>query len=173
MRSINKYGIILRLVEEEDADFIFSLRTNSLLNQHISPTSTEIIDQLKWLQNYKLREMQRSEFYFIAEDLIGRKYGTTRLYNFDEKSFEVGSWLFSPESPAGMAIKADIICREIGFNFLNAEFCRFNVRKKNKSVLRYHLAYKPTKIDEDEFNLYFILSKEDFYTHKNKLLKLI
>jgi hypothetical protein len=173
MKSVSRYGITLRLVEVKDAEFILDLRTNSLLNQHLSPTSTKIIDQLNWIQNYKLREQQGSEFYFIAQDIEGNKYGTTRLYNFDEKSFEVGSWIFSPEAPSGMAIKADIICREIGFDLLNADYCRFEVRKKNKSVVRYHLGYRPKKVNEDELNLYFILSKEDFNSHKIKLLKFI
>jgi len=173
MENISRYGITIRLVDLNDAEFILKLRTNSDLNQHISHTSTNIIDQIIWIQNYKLREQHGTEYYFIAVDIEGNKYGTTRIYNIDEKSFEVGSWIFSPESPPGMAIKADIICREIGFDLLNADYCNFQVRKTNKSVLHYHLNYKPKIVNEDEYNIYFILSREDFNTHKIKLLKFI
>ena len=169
---IDKYGIQLRFATINDADFILSLRTDPNLNQHLSFTSNDNNKQVEWLTNYKLREEKKQEFYFIAE-IDGIAYGTTRLYNFDEESFETGSWLFSQETPAGVAIKADIIGREFGFESLKAKYCRFEVRKENKSVVRYHLGYKPNLINEDELNFYFTLAQEDFNIHKNKLLKFI
>lgn len=169
---IDKYGIQLRLAEISDADFILSLRTDSNLNQHLSFTSNDINKQVEWLTNYKLREAKKQEYYFVAE-IAGMPYGTTRLYNFDEQSFETGSWLFSKETPTGVAIKADIIGREFGFEALKAKHCRFEVRKENKSVVRYHLGYKPNLTKEDELNFYFTLAQEDFNIHKNKLLKFI
>lgn len=169
---IDKYGIQLRFAEIKDAEFILSLRTNSNLNQYLSFTSNDIDKQIEWLINYKLRETHKLEYYFIAE-MNGIAYGTTRLYNFDEESFETGSWLFSRETPTGVSIKADIMGREFGFETLKAKYCRFEVRKENKSVVRYHLGYKPNLINEDELNFYFTLTQEDFNSHKNKLLKFI
>jgi hypothetical protein len=49
----------------------------------------------------------------------------------------------------------------------------FNVRKTNKTVLRYHLAFNPDKIGEDEQNFFFRLTQENFTIQKNKLLKII
>lgn len=169
---IDKYGIQLRFVTINDADFILSLRIDPNLSQYLSSTSNDIIKQIEWLTNYKLREAKKQEFYFIAE-INGIPYGTTRLYNFDEESFETGSWLFSKETPAGIAIKADIIGREFGFEALKAKYCRFEVRKENKSVVRYHLGYKPKLIKEDGLNFYYTLTQGDFNIHKDKLLKFI
>lgn len=173
MEPDNKYGIILRLVEEEDAEFILKLRCNNLLNKFISSTSGDITDQINWIKNYKKRELAGLEFYFIAVDLEGKRYGTIRLYNFDEKSFEIGSWLFLPNSPLGMAVKAHFAAYEKGFKYLNADYCRFEIRKRNMSVLRYIKDFKTTLVNEDDLNYYFTLTKENFLIRRNQLSKFL
>jgi RimJ/RimL family protein N-acetyltransferase len=169
MKTIRKYGIILRLVEESDAEFILKLRTNSLLNKYISPTSHDLSSQISWIKDYKMREKSSLEFYFIAEDYEQKRYGTIRLYNFDKKSFEIGSWVFDTNSPLGMAVKAHFIGFETGFEMLKAEYCRFEIRKKNTAVLRYMKDFKTTLVNEDDLNLYYILTKENFYIRKNEI----
>jgi len=169
MNPIYKYGIVLRLVQEKDAEFILKLRTHAYLNRYISPTSDNIEDQINWIRDYKIRELEGLEFYFIAEDQEGNRCGTIRLYNFDEKSFEIGSWVFLPHSPAGMAIKAQFIGFETGFNYLKADYCRLETRKKNHSVFRYIKNFNATIIREDDLNYYFVLTKENFLIRKKKL----
>lgn len=169
METIHKYGITLRLVELEDAEFIYNLRTNKDLNKFISFTSLDFSDQVKWIKDYKNREYAGNEFYYIAQDHIGNKYGTIRLYNLDKKSFELGSWLFQTDSPLGMAVKAHFIGFEIGFEELKAEYCRFEIRKKNKAVLKYMKDFRTTLVNEDDLNFYFTLSKENFYKRRNQL----
>jgi len=169
MDQIKRYGIILRLAEEADAEFILSLRTNLKLNAHISNTSPEISDQIKWIQNYKTREKQGLEYYFVSQDQDGNKYGTIRLYNFDPTSFELGSWVFMPNSPLGIAVKTHIIGLEMGFEQLNAEYCRISVRKKNTGVVRYIEDFKPIITSEDDLDYHFALSKMNFYQRKEKL----
>lgn len=169
MNPIYKYGITLRPVEEEDAEFILKLRTDSELGRFISPTSPKIDDQVKWIQEYKVREKAGLEYYFIAQDQIGNRFGTIRLYNFDVNSFEIGSWLFRSDSPMGMAVKAHFIGFEIGFENLEKEYSRFEIRKKNKPVLRYMKDFITTLVGEDELNFYFTLTKENFYLRRNNL----
>lgn len=170
METIRKYGIILRLVKESDAKFILKLRTNSLLNKYISPTSHDLPSQISWIKDYKMREESGLEFYFVAEDYNQNRFGTIRLYNFDEKSFEIGSWIFDSNSPLGMAVKAHFIGFETGFEILNAEYCRFEIRKKNTAVLRYMKDFKTTLVNEDDLNFYYILTKENFYLRRNEML---
>ena len=173
MESLSKYGIILRLVEEKDAEFILKLRTNTLLNRYISSTSDNLSDQINWIKNYKIRELAGLELYFIAEDLNGKRFGTIRLYDFNENSFEIGSWLFLPHSPLGMAVKSHFIGFETGFNYLNADFCRFEIRKMNVNVLRYMKDFKTTLVNDDDLNYYFTLTKENFIIRKNQLSKFL
>ena len=173
MNPIHRYGIVLRLVQEEDGEFILKLRTNSYLNRFISPTSDNLTDQLNWIRDYKIRELEGLEFYFIAEDTEGNRYGTIRLYNFDENSFEIGSWVFLPDSPKGMAVKAQFIGFETGFSHLKADFCRLETRKKNQSVLRYIKDFKATIVREDNLNYYFVLTKENFLIRRNRLFNFL
>lgn len=166
MKAISMYGIFLRLVEESDAEFILNLRTNPKLNAYISYTSPNVSDQVKWIKEYKIKELQGLEYYYIAHDQYGNKYGTIRLYNFDENSFELGSWVFMPHSPLGIAAKTHLIGLEIGFNQLNADYCRIIVRKNNIAVVRYIMGFKAVIVYEDDIDYYFNLSKESFYKHK-------
>lgn len=167
----NRYGIRVRLISESDAEFILALRQGERA-RFLSKTEGDVETQREWIRNYKQREEDGVEFYFVAEDEDGTRYGTTRLYNFDATSFTTGSWLFSKDAPQGMAIKTDIIGREIAFEELGFTLCRFDVMKDNKSVIRYHMGYRPRVIHEDEHSLYFELGKEDFYKYKERLLKL-
>lgn len=169
MRIISKYGIFLHLVEESDAEFILALRTNPKLNKYISSTSPDILDQQKWIEYYKIKEKQGLEYYYIAKDQLGNKYGTIRLYNFDENSFELGSWIFMPNSPLGMPVKTHMIGLETGFDALKAEYCRITIRKKNIKVINYLEEFNPVINFEDDLDLYYILSKENFYVRKKKL----
>jgi len=169
MKRIEKYGIILRFAEVDDAEFILSLRTDPKLGKFISYTDPDIATQRKWIENYKKREKSGQEYYFIAEDKKGDSYGTIRLYNFDERSFEIGSWLFRADAPLGMAIKAHFIGFEVGFEKLQAEYCRFDIRKENTGVLRYMQDFITNLIGEDELNYYFTLSKENFYKRRSEI----
>ncbi|KAF0238242.1 MAG: N-acetylglucosamine-1-phosphate [Prolixibacteraceae bacterium] len=169
MQRIEKYGIVLRVVKEEDAEFILKLRTDVKLSRFISHTVPDLEAQIKWIKKYKKREESGQEYYFIAEDKKGEKYGTIRIYNFDDNSFEIGSWLFLPKSPLGMAIKAQFIGFELGFERLKAEFCRLEVRKKNTAVLRYFQNFEKVMVREDELNYYFLLSKGNFFKRRGEI----
>jgi len=171
--EIKKYNIKLRLVDISDASFILKLRGNEKLSQFLSRTSKKLADQERWIQEYKIREAQKLEYYFIAIDEEGNRLGTTRIYNIEANSFETGSWLFSEDAPSGVAIKSDIIGREFGFENLGLDFCKFEVRKANVKVLRYHYRYSPEVIGEDELNYYFRISRQNFRFHSNKLLKIL
>jgi hypothetical protein len=171
---IEKYGIKARLVEISDADFILRLRSDKMRNKHVHEISVNVEDQIKWINDYKIRENVGQEYYFVICDFNMKPFGTTRLYNFAENSFDTGSWVFLTEAPVGMAILGDIVGREIAFDVLEFEICNFDVRKENKSVIaNYHLKYNPTVVGEDELNYYFKLNKEQFNIKKRYFLKLL
>lgn len=171
--SIEKYNIKLRFVEPEDAAFILSLRTNEKLSRHISPTQNDLNGQIDWINLYKEREKLGKEYYFITIGLDGQRFGTTRLSELEGDCFELGSWLFDPNAPTGVAIKADIITREIGFDILGFDYCKFNVKKLNKNVLKYHLAYNPEISFQDDVDINFRLDAISFKKHRDKLIKLL
>ena len=168
-----KFGIKPRFVEKEDSVFILNLRTDLRLNRHISTTVNDLKQQETWIEKYKERELQKQEFYFIFENDKKTQFGVNRLYNFDTVSFEIGSWLFSLQSPEGVSILADLYARDFAFqNFPSMEYCRFEVRKENKSVVNYHKRFNPTLVKEDKDNYYFELSKNDYKTFRNVIIKI-
>jgi RimJ/RimL family protein N-acetyltransferase len=168
-----KYGITIRLVEESDAEFIVSLRTNEKLGRFLSQTGSSVEEQRKWIKAYKTREVAGEEYYFIAVGEEGNRYGTTRLYNLEADSFTTGSWLFAEKAPSGMAIKTDLIGRELAFEELGYDICRFDVRKDNKKVIRFHKSFNPRVIKENDLDIYYELDKASFYKFRDKLINII
>jgi len=168
---VERYGLQVRLAREDDAEFILSLRTDPRLGRHISATAPDIDRQRIWLRDYKLREAEGREFYFIIS-LEGRPIGTFRLYNIDGDRFESGSWVFDPQSPPGASILGDIICKEIAYDTLGLLHDRGDVRRDNRQVMRYNLSWEPTITGEDEQNVYMEFTKENFNRIKPKHIAL-
>lgn len=173
LNSIYKYNIKLRLVEETDADFIIDIRTDSSKSRFISATNSDVEKQKLWIREYKKREKAEEEFYFICIDDHEIKFATYRLYNKNENSIEIGSFVSKPlyDNPINV-IKVDVILKAYVFEELNFEKLKFEVRKENKSVVNYHKKFHPTLVDEDELNYYFVLEKKDFLANKIKFEKL-
>ncbi|WP_207495329.1 GNAT family N-acetyltransferase [Aridibaculum aurantiacum] len=172
MVAFDKYGLSLRTVVENDADFIVQLRTDPKLSKHLSSTSTDIEKQKEWIRDYKERELHRNEYYFLISSNEG-PVGLNRLYNFKEDTFEIGSWLFKPTANEKYSILGDLAARDYGFEELHFSFCTFEVRKENKSVLRYHKQFKPEAIGVDSDNFYFKLSYNSYKCYRDKLLSIL
>lgn len=168
---LEKYGLNVRLVAITDAPFIVHLRTNKELSKYLHPISPDVCEQRIWLEKYKLREQEGKEYYFIfSRD--GQDLGLERIYDIEGENYTHGSLIFSPSAPIGTAILADIITREIAFDFLGLSNNYFDVRKGNVNVRNYHLKFAPTYLREDADSYYYILKKENFESNKNKFLKL-
>lgn len=163
-----EYNLKITLVEDADAEFIISIR-NSFKARFLNGSVSEIEEQVKWIHEYKKREKEETEFYFIFWNESGR-IGTIRFIKNDETTFESGSWLFISGIPFSISVKAELFCKDFAFDYYNLENCYFYINKKNKQVLRYHSLFNPEQIKEDEDHLYFILSKEDYHRNKNRIL---
>ena len=161
----------MRLVQEEDASFILELRSDILLSKYLNPISKNLQDQKNWIKSYKAREQLGTEFYFVYESIEGEKFGLNRLYNMASDTFELGSWIFKRGIPANLAIKADLVARDYAFNKLGFKKCVFEVRKKNKSVIRYHKLFGAQIIREDDINYYFELHYQSYLFNKLKIFK--
>lgn len=170
---IEKYGIILRTVEEDDADFILSLRLNNKLGRYISKTDDDIKKQIEWISAYKAREKNKDEFYFINVGENSEKFGVCRIYDFNSDSFESGSWLFDPNAPKGFSVLSDLISRDYGFEELKFPICRFNVNKMNNTVLNYNSLFKPTIVDENESTIWFELDYERYKKQRDRLIRML
>lgn len=166
--SGERYGLIFRLVNESDADFIVSLRTDSKLGRFINKTDNSIEKQKKWTREYKIREDNNQDFYFLFSGLDGTKYGVCRIYNINivEGYHSTGSWLFSSKAPFGAAFLGDIITHEIAFDLFPNSKYRFDIDKENANVARFAMSFHPTIIGETGHSFSYENTKENFEKYK-------
>lgn len=158
-----QYGLKFRFVEETDAEFILSLRTDPKLSRYLSNTDSDINKQKNWIRAYKSKEAAGTEYYFLYADESEQPLGLCRLYNVDTtaKSYTSGSWLAKSGIDVLISIKADLVLMQMAFETLGLKTCNIDVRKDNKKMLRYHKQFfKITH--EDEENVYLTMGYNDF-----------
>jgi len=158
--TLERYGLQVRLVEEEDAEFIVSLRTDPRLSKHLHATPSDIEQQKQWIRDYKLREEQGLDYYFLFS-IHGQPQGLARIYDITEDTFTQGSWIFSPEAALGASVLGNIISSEIGFDFLEKKVEYSDARRDNKTH-RYVQSFNPEIIKTDELNIYYKILPEGF-----------
>lgn len=170
--TLSRYGLNVRFVNEEDAEFIVKLRTDEKLGRFINATSSNVNNQIDWIRAYKLRECEGTDYYFMFENAIGERLGVCRLYDITNSDFTIGSWLFKKDSPMGAAILADIITREIGFELYPDKILLFDVKIGNINVNRYQATYHPNIIKESDDTRYYRLDRESFNKYKKLHLRM-
>ena len=162
--------IYLRLVQEQDASFICSLRNNEEFNRYLSKSSPLVNKQRQWILDYKQREAEEKEYYFIiyrkSDDL---PIGTVRLYDFREnpKSYCWGSWILNENKTRYAALESSLLMYETAFKKLGFEQSHYDVRKGNEKVQAFHERMGAERTSEDELNYYYIFPKHKH--EKNKI----
>jgi len=161
----------MRLVEISDAHKILEFRLNSRLNKYLSPTENDINLQEEWILQYKGREVKGLEYYFLVLDKVGSSVGTIRLYNIDytNKRFTIGSWIIMENSDPRISVESLLAAENYAYHYLDLEGNYFDVRKANKSVIRFHKKRGADLIAEDDLNYYFVLTRPSF----DKYIKII
>lgn len=170
--ELDKYGLHVRLVCEEDAEFIISLRTDEKLARYLHATDNSVEKQVDWIKQYKIREAAGDDYYFIY-DKDGQTIGVNRIYGikYDQEQVTAGSWICKAEGM--LSIYTIMILRDIIFDILGAKCDYFDVRKGNNKVQRIHKMCGATKVSSDELNYYYCLTAEAYKQNKEQILKLI
>lgn len=159
--------IILRLVEESDAQFILDLRTDKKA-KYLSKTDNNLENQIKWIRNYKEREKENKEFYFVIENKENEKIGLVRAYNIEDDSATSGSWIMLDNVKIESTLEGVLLLYGFIFEHLEKKKIFFDVRKGNKKVWRFHKSYGAIQIDEDELDYFFEFKKNDFNKMKDE-----
>ena len=164
------YGknINMRTVTTEDAEFIYNMRQNQNKTKYLSKVTGTVESQKEWIKNYKQREEEKKEFYFVIESKDKRKLGLVRMYDFQDNSFCWGSWLIKEDAPKSTAIESALQIYEFGFYSLGFEKSHFDVRKENDKVIAFHQRFGAKIIDEDKLNYFFNFEKSDYEITKEK-----
>jgi RimJ/RimL family protein N-acetyltransferase len=166
-------NIRLRLVTIEDAEFILQLRIDENKSKYLSKVENDLAKQKNWIANYKIREAEQREFYFIIESNQGKSLGTVRIYDLQEDSFCWGSWLMKDNAPFSAAIETALLVYEFGFNTLNYRHSHFDVNKKNLKVIKFHKNFGALEVGQDDENLYLTLSLQQYQLMKDKYRRFI
>ncbi len=164
--TTDRYGLYVRLVTEDDAEFITALRTDPKLGRYLHKTSPDVEVQKEWIRNYKIRETEGSDYYFIFL-LNGERQGVARIYDITEDTFTQGSWLFSPDAALGASVLGNIISIEIGFELLGKKILYSDAQKDNNTH-RYVRSFDPEIVETDELNIYYRIEPEKFNRGKIK-----
>ncbi len=168
MKIIGDNGVSLATMQVEDAEFLLQLRTDAVLNQHLSAVDGTLPQQQNFIAKCLKNQEQKQE-YFFAIEYKGQKVGTVRLYDIDyEKSIFIwGSWIIKPQTPVIVAISSAHLVYNFGFNSLNIAKANLDCRKMNKSVFKFHSGYA-NFLHEDELNYYLEFKKENFSKFTDK-----
>jgi RimJ/RimL family protein N-acetyltransferase len=157
--------IYLRLINEKDVDFLLELRLNQNLNKYLNQINNDKELQLNWLKNYKYREANGTDFYFVIVDKQAGDIGLVRVYDVDyaNKSFTWGSWIIREENrPKYAAIESALLSLNFAFNELNLVVGNIDVRidnlKADNFYRRFGMIYKYC----DDVNNYFKLTKNKY-----------
>jgi RimJ/RimL family protein N-acetyltransferase len=159
---IETSSVRLRLVEVEDAAFIVDLRGDERISRHLSAIDLDVSRQAEWLRKYLDREAAGAEYYFVIETKQGQAVGTVRLYEIEPTTFRWGSWIVRAGSPTFAAIESALAVYEFGFFRLKRETALLDVRKANRSVLRFHRRFGARETGTDELNVYFELTLAEY-----------
>ena len=168
--EITKYGVTARLVNIGDAEFITRLRSDNKLGRYIHASNGDVEEQRNWISEYKEREKQGLDYYFIFYK-DENPYGLCRLYNIDwiHLSYTAGSWLCVPGTSVEEMMLTSYITGYIAHNILGLKINLYDVRKGNKQVLKYHrnilCAYQYAETESD----YLFMSTPE--TRKNSKLR--
>jgi RimJ/RimL family protein N-acetyltransferase len=169
-RKKNGRSIVLRDIEVEDAQFVLSLRTNTLRNKFLNKTETDLESQERYIQNYK---NSNAQWYFIIESTAEELYGTVRIYDIQEDSFCWGSWILKEEVPSYVAIESALCLYEYAFFKLGFKKSHFDVRQGNEKVLAFHKRLGAVVTHETEEDVFFSYTLEQYLLVRPKYEKFL
>lgn len=173
MRELISKTIKMRLIREEDAEFILSLRLDERYNKFLSSVDDNLAAQKVWINKYKQDEEAGLQYYFVIETKDSKPCGTVRLYDFKDDSFCWGSWILNEDKTKYAALESAFLVYRFGFEELGFSKSHFDVRKGNLKVIDFHKKFGAIEIGEDEHNNYYEISQESVQKVKNKFSKFI
>lgn len=174
--NTDRYGLHVRFVCEEDAEFIVKLRTNPKLSRFIHHTENNVLKQRAYINSYKQRERIGTDYYFMFI-LHEEPVGVARIYNIEDTTFTFGSWVFKEGLPYWVSIAGAIISREIAFETLGKEkeLEVDGTHENNKGVISFSrmlgMDFNDYKMDTKGKYLIGFMLKEDFENNKQRFIR--
>jgi len=166
-------SLALRLIQPEDAQFLFDLRTDKTYNKHLSLVTGTVEDQRNWIKAYKQREAAGLEYYYVIERHDGIHCGTVRLYDIADGQFTWGSWILNQNKPPKAALESACLVYEVAFGALECSEARFDVRRHNHNTLGFHRRFGAMETHADEQDVFFVYSRTQFIVDRDQYLEIL
>ncbi len=166
-------NLILRLIEPEDAAYVHGLRTDPAYNLHLSEVGGAVETQRQWIEQYKAREAEGDELYYVIERKDGTRCGLVRLYDIEAGEFTWGSWILDENKPPKAALESAVLIYDIGLDRIQCERAVFDVRRYNTHTTAFHRRFGARQTGEDSENVYFDYTRARFDAGRPKFIELL
>lgn len=166
-------SLLLRLVQPEDAGFVHALRNNPAANRYLSPSRGTVEDQRRWIEDYKWREAQKTELYYVIERLDGAPCGTVRLYNIKSTKFTWGSWILGANKTKKAALESALLSFGLGFEGLRLEVAMVSVRRENSRAEAFYRRLGMTEVGGTKDDISFVYLRTRFLADRQALWSVI
>ncbi len=168
----DRYGIHCRLANENDSEFILSLRTNERLSKYMHYTDNDIELQRNWMRAYEERRNLGIDYYFIYF-FNNIPFAVNRIYDIENNHGTGGSWICAPGTLPEVSMASLILMRDFLFEDLGLEYDLFDVQEGNKQVRKIHLMLGAKMLgvtgNQENFSLY----KDDYFDKRPFFLELL
>lgn len=157
--------VTLRPVDEGDAEYILSLRTDTTLNRFLKSVDNDVEKQRAWITGHNKRA---EGYYFMMINSQQQPCGVIRISDIKEDTCIIGSWIVARECSGFAAVESLMLCFSYSLESLGCSRCIGVMHEDNASVLRVYSALGGTYIGKKEDFLEYEMTKENFKKAKQK-----
>lgn len=177
--EIHGQYVSLRALLPSDAEFLFDLRSDRVLNRFLNDGPPSLDAQRTWMEGYFKRENDHN--FVVVSRRDGQPKGTVAIIDIDavKKRAEPGRWLVRGESRE--SIEADLLSNRYAFDTLGLETLYFSIFTGNAPVISYHTKCGANKTDRiagyfkrkdgDHDAFIYELTRETFHAIKQPMLE--
>lgn len=155
-------NLILRLIRPEDAGYVQALRTDPSYNRHLSEVRGTAEDQRRWIEDYKAREVELRELYYVIERKDGIRCGLVRLYDIGAEAFTWGSWILDHNKTRKAALESAMLSFGVGFDRLGLSQALVDVRIGNEQAIDLYNRLGMSELRRDDRDIYFTFPRSRF-----------
>lgn len=166
-------NLALRLIRPDDAEYVHMLRTDPTYNTHLSEVSGGVEDQRNWIVQYKARENEVRELYYVIERMDGTRCGLVRLYDISSESFTWGSWILDHNKPKKAALESAQLSFAIGFDILDLAHANVDVRIGNEKAIDIYVGLGMHEIRRDSENIYYRFDRTRFHASQEARMAIL
>lgn len=173
---INGLTVRLRAIEERDAEITYEWRTDPEKTKYVHVSTGTVEDQLRFIQRQRTLP---GDYLFIIENLDGFPIGMKGIYNYNPEQKTVESGRFIGYGNQIQNIEALYLGFDFAFDYLKVEKVIMSALERNEGMISIQKSLGVKEFKRDYLrdfgcdNVYFELSKENYYKKRNKIVALI